>query len=187
MVTAKIFYRSVLIALFTVVMVGCSRSSNKPNLELVHDMLEQPAIKAQDSVAYDSEKSGMMLPPAGSVARGYQPYSIATPDQAERELRNPLRGDMSPEVVDQGRIYYERFCLVCHGEIGDGRGPVHEKFGGLIKTLVSGPVVSWSDERIYHVVTAGQGIMGSYEAQMPDERIRWSVVNYVRSLQEQAK
>jgi hypothetical protein len=26
-------------------------------------------------------------------------------------------------ISDQGKVFYDEFCLVCHGEKGDGKGP----------------------------------------------------------------
>ena len=46
---------------------------------------------------------------------------------------------------------------------------------------------AYSDGRIYHAITAGKGVMGSYASQITDANRRWAVVNYVRSLQKQAK
>jgi mono/diheme cytochrome c family protein len=75
---------------------------------------------------------------------------------------------------------------VCHGARADGKGPVHEKFQGLIKSLLTTHAREFSDGRIYHVITAGQGVMGAYEAQIQNPEWRWAIVSYVRSLQAQS-
>jgi mono/diheme cytochrome c family protein len=178
---------SIFVILTVVALSGCSKNSAKPNIEVVQDMMDQPAIKAQGSVSYDPDKSGMGVPPEGTVPLGYEPYPYATVAEAERGLKNPFAGNFSAEVMTQGRIYFQRYCLVCHGEKGDGKGPVSGPFNGTIKTLISGPVLEYSDQRIFHIITAGQGIMGSYLSQIPEEENRWAIVNYVRSLQGQAR
>ena len=174
-----------LVALVGLLLFGCDTKHKTPNPELIHDMLDQAALKTQDYHPNDREKSGMYVPPAGSIAVGKKPYKWGYDmERAARENKNPLGGKLTPEVLEKGRTYYSRFCLVCHGDKGDGKGPVAEKFNGAIKTLLSDKVKKWNDAEIYHVIVMGQGLMGSYASQMPDEEARWAVVNYVRSLQK---
>lgn len=183
----KKFKLSAILLVACVALAGCTRNSKVPNREVSDDMMNQPAIKAQGAISYDKDTSGMILPPEGTVPQGFKPYRHSNPMEAEQALTNPYSGDFSADVMELGRIQYGRYCMVCHGELGDGKGPVHEPFNGLIKTLVTGPVLNFSDARIYHIIVAGQGIMGAYGAQIPDEEARWAVVNYVRSLQRQAE
>lgn len=166
-------------------LLGCDSKNKNPNWEIVHDMLDQPALKSQGFHPNDREKSGMYVPPAGTVAIGKKPYKWGYDmDRAGRENKNPFANQLTPEILETGRVYYDRYCLVCHGEKGDGKGPVHEKFSGAIKSLLTDRVKSWSDGDVYHVIVMGQGLMGSYAAQIPDEDARWAIVNYVRSLQK---
>ena len=65
--------------------MGCER--RKPNIELIQDMMQSPAIKAQD---YDDDavaKRAMDLPPEGAVPVGHTPYAIDTPEEAGFEIR----------------------------------------------------------------------------------------------------
>jgi hypothetical protein len=43
---------------------------------------------------------------------------------------------------------------------------------------------SYSDARIFHVISAGQNVMSSYADKIPPED-RWKIVNYVREIQKQ--
>ena len=43
---------------------------------------------------------------------------------------------------------------------------------------------NYPDGHIFHIITDGQGLMGRYIHQMPSEKDRWAVVNYVRELQK---
>lgn len=172
-----------LIVLAVVALIGCDKS--KPNLELIQDMMDQPALKAQDTHPNAPEQSSMRVPPEGTVPRGWQPYNITDPEEAGRVLKSPYVGSITPEVLENGRVYYTRYCQVCHGEKADGKGPVHEKFQGLIKSLQTQKIRDWSDGRIYHVITAGQGVMGSYLSQINKPENRWAIVAYVRHLQKQ--
>ncbi len=173
------------IALIGLLVVGCDTKHKTPNQELVHDMLDQPAIKTQDYHPNDREKSGMYVPPAGTAPIGKTPYRYGYDmEKAARELSNPYRNQMTPEILTKGRVYYGRYCAVCHGDKGDGMVPVAEKFNGAVKSLQTDRVKRWPDANIYHVISAGQGLMGSYASQIPDEENRWAIVNYVRSLQK---
>ena len=51
------------------------------------------------------------------------------------------------------------------------------------RNLLSAEAKAYTDGRMYHAITAGRGVMGSYAGQIPDEKTRWAVVNYVRTLQ----
>jgi hypothetical protein len=49
--------------------------------------------------------------------------------------------------------------------------------------MVSDKIKGWTDGQIYHVITAGQGVMGPYATHVP-AKSRWQVVNYIRHLQK---
>ena len=180
-----------LMALFTllgIIMVGCGPTKNKPNVELIQDMMEQPALKAQDFQPYDREKSSMLVPPKGSWPKNAKPYLYkGDPIGAGKNLVNPYAGSIDAEFLDQGRRHYNNYCLVCHGEAGKGNGPVAEKWKPVvIPSLVTDKIKNYQDGRIFHIITDGQGLMMPYINQMPKEVDRWAVVNYVRELQKKA-
>jgi hypothetical protein len=169
-------------------LTGCGPVGNKPNVEIIQDMMEQPALKAQDFHPQDREKSSMLLPPEGSWPQGVKPYlfSQAQAVEAGNTLRNPYAGSSSAEIIQLGRIKYNNFCMVCHGDIGNGKGPVAEKWAPIvIPSLLTDKIRNYPDGRIFHIVTMGQGLMGSYINQLPSEEDRWALVNYVRELQKQ--
>ena len=70
------------------VLSGCN-DPKKPNMELVHDMMEQDALKTQDFHPDDREKSGMYVPPEGTVPRGFDkhPYEQNDAEKAPYNLR----------------------------------------------------------------------------------------------------
>ncbi len=172
-----------LLILISLSFIGCT-DYKKPNVEIIRDMMDQSAIKEQDYHPNDREKSGMRVPPKGTVPRGFTPYPYkGQPKKAGEKLVNPYLSSTDVEIIDRGRINYQRYCLVCHGSTGDGKGPVYKEFQGLVKSLLTDKIKAWSDGSIYHVISDGQGVMGSYINQMPEENDRWAIVNYVRSLQ----
>ena len=114
------------------------------------------------------------------------------PDQETAgRLVNPRT--RTSESINRGKVVYETYCLVCHGESGHGNGPISSEAGGPfigIKSLVTADANRLSDGALFGVIVNAQG-MG--RALMPryGDKIRgtdvWDLVNYVRTLQGLAR
>ncbi len=168
----------------TVGLVGCNGGKNQTNIELIQNMMDQESIKSQDWDPKMGDQVQMRLPPEGTVAIGKTPYEFQNdPAGAERQV-NPLSGDMSAETLALGKKSYEVYCKVCHSADGNSTTPVADKMAVKPRLLATGDVLTYSDGRIYHAITAGKGVMGSYQGQIPNAKERWAIVNYVRSLQK---
>jgi mono/diheme cytochrome c family protein len=122
------------------------------------------------------------IPIYGSVApgflydRGQLPQVIAT----FASIPNPVPANDSS--VNAGRIQYQINCAVCHGALGKGDGPV-SKYGMFplpIGTPQS-PSAGYTDGYIFGIIRNGRGLMPTYNR--IEEMDRWSIVNYLRSLQ----
>jgi mono/diheme cytochrome c family protein len=169
---------------------GCGPSGNKPNVELIQDMMESPAIKAQEFDESSPNHSGARVPPEHTVPVGFEPYKYATDvEAASKNLRNPIAGDSTPETLLIGQKFYVTNCAVCHGEKGEGaieaKLAIGEKMALKPPPVISDKVKSWPDGHLYHVITMGQGVMGPYASHIP-QKYRWQVVNYIRFLEKQA-
>ena len=170
-----------------VMLAGCNGGHNQTNIELIQDMMESPAYKAQDFKNDNREQSSMLTPPEGTVPRGFEPYAYPQdPAAAENNLKNPVAGDFSPELLARGQKKFETYCAVCHGMQGLGDGPVSGKMAVKPPPLMSDKVKNFKDGRIFHIITVGQGVMGSYASQIVDKEDRWSIVNYIRSMQKKS-
>jgi mono/diheme cytochrome c family protein len=145
------------------------------------------------------------LPPAGSIpyagidaGETDMPYPHGAPMNADRThglygvrqdsmgLIN-AKGDINPieyskEVEDEGKVLYERFCIHCHGETGDGDGAVPATGKFPPPTSYSGPLRDRTPGEIFYTITYGKGAMGSHASQLNKEE-RWKVVYYVQTLQ----
>jgi len=167
-----------ILAASSFVFVSCT--NNQPNVELIQDMMESPAVKAQD---YNPKRPGEManrVPPEGTQPIGHIPYKFkGKAEEAEKILVNPIPG----RELERGKVLFETYCFVCHGVEADGKGPVAAKFQVPVPSLKSDKVKNFKDGRIFHIITDGQGVMSSYESQVQIEQDRWAIVNYVRSLQ----
>lgn len=170
----------VLLILSVFGLAACSK--NVTNIELIQDMMESPAVKAQD---YNPKRPGEManhVPPEGTQSVGNVPYKYkGKPEDAEKALSNPIAG----QNLERGKVLYETYCYVCHGMKGDGQGPVAPKFQVPIPSLLTDKVRAFKDGRLYHIITDGQGVMNPYNTQIKREKDRWAVVNYVRSLKRE--
>lgn len=175
---------SVMLAVFPAC-TGGDGLSKQPNVELIQDMMDQPALKAQDSEPGQPNKAASRIPPEGTVPVGYKPYPYpGQPETAAQRLKNPVAGNMTPQLLEVGRRKYEIYCQVCHGETGAGDGPVAVKMASKPPPVTSDKIKKMSDGGIYHIITDGQGLMGSYAYQIVKEEDRWALVNYVRNLQK---
>ncbi len=167
------------------VLVGCTGGKNQTNIELIQDMMDQVSIKAQD---WDPERPGMMAnfyPPDHTVPKGFKPVPFkGDPIGANDKLKNPYEGDMSPDLLSLGKARYDIYCIVCHGPNLTGDGTVAPKMLVRPPSLLSEKVRGYKDGRIFHVISFGQGTMGSYATQIHDHKQRWAIVNYIRSMQK---
>lgn len=95
--------------------------------------------------------------------------------------------------INRGKIVYETYCLICHGESGHGDGPISSDAGGPfagIRSLVDKEAVQRTDGYLYGVIVnaqaMGRGLMPRY-----GDKVRgtdqWDLVNYVRTLQGLAR
>ena len=168
------------------IFAGCSGDTSKPNVEVIQDMMEQPSLKAQDFHPHDREKSSMLTPPQGTQPKNVKPYLYSgNPVLAGEKLRNPFANDKSEAFLKRGKIHFGNFCMVCHGEVGKGDGPVAAKWEGpKIPSLMTDKIRGYQDGRIFHIITEGQGLMNPYIHQLPEPKDRWAVVNYIRNLQK---
>jgi mono/diheme cytochrome c family protein len=163
---------------------GCESRHREPNVELIQNMMESPAIKAQGYDPDVEDQRANLVPPEGTVPRGYVPYTIADPDTAGQKVLNPYekkKGDV--EFTTRGQRLYFTNCQVCHGPVGKGNGTVAEYLQLAPPSLLSSRAREFKDGYLYHMITMGRGLMGGYGSQITQPEDRWALVNYLRELQ----
>lgn len=172
---------------FALGLSACGGKSSQTNIELIQDMMDQKAVKAQEYDDFFEDKAGgARVPPEHTKPVGFEHYKYASDYEGAKRNQNPFLGDMSPEVLMVGQRHYQVHCSVCHGEYLNGDGSIAPKFPLKIPALNSEKIRGWADGEIYHVITVGQGVMGSYRSHIPQDQ-RWQVVNYIRYLQKNEK
>lgn len=169
------------------ILAACNGGPNRTNIEIIQNMMDQISIKSQDWDPSQGDKMQMRMPPENTISREMVPYQFKTDAAAGWKQTNPHAGDQSAEFLTLGNKYYTTYCLPCHGESGQGNGLVAEKMAVKPRNLVSPEAKAYGDGRIFHAISGGYGVMGSYATQITDPKNRWAVVNYVRSLQKQAQ
>lgn len=163
-----------------VVLTACE-PGDKPGPEYMPDMARGPAYKA--FAPNQAMRNGITLqrPVAGTIKRGARPFHYGKGDaeatRAGLELTNPYRP--TEPTLAKGKVLYQTYCQVCHGEQGKGDGPISSKIPPP-PSYRSERLLAYPPGRIFHVVTMGANKMPSYAVQLtPDER--WLVITYVRS------
>lgn len=179
-------FKNLLLSLSALLLISCQGGENQTNIELIQDMMVGPQIKTQEG-SLDG-KMLMRVPPKHTISREYKPYPYGKFDiKAADTLKSPkgtLTADELMKFNNAGSEKYQIYCGVCHGPTGKGDGPIAGKMAKRPPSLVTDVYKSYSDGRIYNVVTNGWGLMGSYSSQITSENDRWAVVDYVRKLQK---
>jgi mono/diheme cytochrome c family protein len=147
-------------------------------------MIDQPHYTTYEACEVCPSGTIMMLPPAGTVARGapIDPPERATGRTATGFLpRVPLAADRG--VLARGQNRFDIYCAACHGRLGDGVSKVAENMT-LRKpaNLLVPPYLDYPPGRIAAAIAEGYGLMRSYAAELPVED-RWAVAAYVKALQ----
>lgn len=164
-------------------MAACDSSPKQPGYEFLPDMVRSVPYDAFAPNPNFKDGKTLQRPPEGTIPRGFMPYPYgATPEEAQRaslELKNPV--PFSPAALARGEKVYRNFCLICHGETGQGDGPLIPKYPNP-PSLTGKAITQYSDGRLFHIVTKGSGEMASYASQIRPED-RWKLVFYLRKMQ----
>ncbi len=188
----KIAIISALITTTVVVLISCS-SKRDPGKIYMPDMAYSRTYEtyAELDTAFTTDPSQAghkiyfnSMPVKGTMKRGeLAAYTVPNDSNglliASSLVKNPLPVLNTKDSLEAARLYNIN-CGVCHGAKGENNGPVAAKIGGVKSIVASSP--TYSDGRIFHVLTYGQNNMGSYASQL-DRKQRWMIVHYIRSLE----
>jgi len=167
-------------------LVSCSPDANDPGVEYAPEMYESIPYEPLRQITFNKVNSfgiNQRTPASGTVPRGKLAYFDHIPKDsvgiAEKVLRNPYA--YTKENMQEGQVLFTRFCQHCHGEKGDGQGPVGVKFKG-VPNYSAGAYKTMNDGHIYHVIEWGRNRMMPHGSQVNPEE-RWKIAMYVRVLQ----
>jgi len=96
--------------------------------------------------------------------------------------KNPykLTAENSEATFKKGKELFTAMCQHCHGEKGDGNGPMVASgaYSGVpdYKTVVA------TEGQMFYSIYYGKGMMGSHSSQLNKKEI-WTLVHYVKKFQ----
>jgi cytochrome c2 len=165
---------------------ACTHDGNDPGVEYAPEMYESIPYEPLKQTNYNTVNSfgiNERTPANGTIPRGKLSYYDHIPKDsvgiAERVLRNPF--PYTKANLEEGKVLYTRICSHCHGEAGDGQGPVGLKFKG-VPNYSAGAYKTMNDGHIYHVIEWGRNRMMPHGSIVNPEE-RWKIAMYVRVLQ----
>jgi mono/diheme cytochrome c family protein len=190
---------SILIGLSAFCLMGCTDDEKSyRGWSFIPNMHEQESLRAQEpkvGIAGKRSGRGMRTPVEGTVPSHFSKYKLTKGSMEAEKTVNPLNSSM--EILKGGRRAFNIYCMVCHGENGDGDGNIipNDDGSGLLYSgykpksskhftkppaLHSVRVYEMSDGEIFNYITHGGSLMPKYN-HLPTE-MRWSIVHYLRVL-----
>jgi mono/diheme cytochrome c family protein len=101
-----------------------------------------------------------------------------TPEDIAR--KNPVKS--SPEGLAEARRVFKYDCAMCHGPAGDGKGEIVESMKLTMHDWHDPAALEGkTDGEIFYIITKGKGKMMGEGDRQP-EKLRWNLVNLVRSM-----
>ena len=193
----------------TLILISCQDAGkNSTGSEFMPEMAHSIAFEANSYIYYprntfsDAEAYHSYvqprLPVEGTIARGStlteaHPYYYGNTEEerarATREIiENPLK--ITEKSLAVGKELFTFYCAICHGENGDSKGYLVREDGGkylaLPANFLSEDLLQSSNGRYYHALMHGRNVMSAYDDKLDYEE-RWSVIQYIRSLQAKSK
>ena len=139
-------------------------------------------------VGTDSTEVALMMPYSRNPEKafksthglyGWEYYSEGQYDLAANDM-NPLAYDST--LLETGKMLYQNNCLHCHGEKGDGNGPMMQN-GTFTGVPDYATVKEKGDGQLFYSIYYGKGAMGAHGPQLNKKEI-WTLVHYIRKFQD---
>src|SRR5690554_47441 len=184
----KIFKMKYLLIAVVLLLSSCDRDRNNPGWTFFPDMEESLAYETWSENPYMPESKTMTGPVEGTVAIHEHAFRfVKTPEDEQRaaSIENPLAGEYNEE---QAIILYNKYCIICHGEKGDGQGHLFTsgKYPIPPANFHAERAMEKTDGQLFHNIRIGFGVMGPHGPMMSVED-SWQLVNYIRHLQNSGK
>ena len=165
---------------------ACDENRNKPGYSFFNDMEESQAYETYSENPYLPGNKTMVGPVEGTVHTKEHAYNfVKTPEDELKAatLVNPLADSLH---MKQATVLYNRYCIVCHGENGDGQGILFtsKKYPIPPASYHAERAMNKTDGQLFHNIRAGFGVMGAHGYMISVDET-WQLVNYIRHLQEE--
>ena len=193
-----------IIAIVTAVIIlsqSCSDVQRTPSRVYMPDMAYSVAVETYSDYSKLAD-SGIFYnarPVPGTVKRGEEGYhyELLTDTtgtyNTSSNLKNPLPPMDKLQLAEAERLYLVN-CGICHGKGLKGDGPLHTRSDGTEGPYSAAPAnfvdpaagggkyYAMSEGTMFHSVTYGKNMMGSYASQVTPKQ-RWMIVSYIKSKQ----
>src|SRR6187549_1497237 len=170
------------------------------------DMQDQPRYKAYKENTFFADKRGSRNLPDGVVARGFLKDDKAlhtgkidnpnlsapvqtTTDASGNTLVSSFPNDIdefpvpvTKGLIDRGEDRFNIYCIVCHGQFGNGDGMIVRRGFPQPPTYHDDRLRNAPVGHFFDVITNGWGKMNSYAYQVQPAD-RWAIAAYIRALQ----
>jgi len=141
----------------------------------------------------DMEEVLIMMPynrrPGKGMDLTHNHYGVDLAEDAEAEYaaaandRNPIKltEANADAILNYGKAVYGKQCQHCHGETGDGKGPMVES--GAYSGVPNYKNLMINEGQMFYSIYYGKGLMGAHSHTVSKKEI-WAVVHYIRRLQD---
>ncbi len=171
---------------------SCSDVKREQNRVYMPDMAYSRAVETYSDYSYlkDSGINYNATPVAGTVKRNAGVYYQLLKDttgayNTSAAMLNPLPALGDEEMKEAERLYLVN-CGICHGQQLDGNGPLYKggegPYPAAPKNLVGPELKKMADGTMFHSITYGKNLMGSYASQVSPKQ-RWMIIHYIRMKQ----
>ena len=148
------------------------------------DMANQPRAKPLSESKFFVDGTNARPLPSHVVARGDVRedeafYTGLTNGAQLMQLPMPV----TSELLARGHKQHEIFCAECHGQSGNGNGPVVQHGFPRPQPYQLDRLRNAPAGYLFDVISNGRGTMAGYAAQI-EPADRWAITAYIRSLQE---
>jgi hypothetical protein len=172
-----------LVFILVIAFASCDKRSTERGHSFLPDMQESQAYDTYSENPNFEDSMTLREPVQGAIPREYVPYHLVKNDGdlklAGEKFTMPL--EYTESNLEKGKLQYERYCLSCHGEKGDGQGFLYtsKKYAFPPANLTLDKTVNRPDGEIYHIINVGINIMGAHASQI-SQNDRWRIVMYIR-------
>jgi mono/diheme cytochrome c family protein len=175
-----------------IVLVSCSKVRRNTGRTYMPDMAYSRAYETYASTEA-LQKKGVhynAMPVEGTIARGdtltvYPNKNDSAGYANSKNFANPLPALSAIQFKEAARLYLIN-CGICHGEKLDGNGPLWKggdgPFPAAPKNFMADDMKTMAEGTMFHSVTYGKNLMGSYASQLSTEQ-RWMIIHYIKEKQ----
>lgn len=139
-------------------------------------------IKHADSITLKIMLHKYVMNDKWRQSHGLYGEKVTTEDTYEAAAADKNLLKLSDKVLAEGKELFTAMCQHCHGEKGDGNGPmvVSGAYSGVPNYAEK---IALSDGQMFYSIYYGKGMMGSHRSLLNKKEI-WTVIHYIRQLQD---